>query len=142
MSSAEPIHESPIRIMIAEDAFLIREALVRILSGVRDITVTQTCRDRDGLLAAIGEEPPDVVITDIRMPPTCTDEGIQVARRLRAMLEHLIDRLPPVRTAALRQELDLLEKSVARSFADSEDRRRANIVDFQGLGGSSSRKDT
>ena len=42
----------------------------------------------------------------------------------------------------LSQELDLLEKSVARSFADPEDRRRANIGDFQGLGGSSSRKDT
>jgi uncharacterized membrane protein len=63
----------------------------------------------------------------------------QVARRLRAMLEHLIDRLPPPRAAALGRELDLLARNVERCFAEAEDRRRANIGDFQGLGGSSSR---
>ena len=81
----------------------------------------------------------DLALTETRQYGA---SSIQVARRLRAMLDHLIERLPQARTAALRQELDLLEKSVARSFADPEDRRRANIGDFQGLGGSSSRKDT
>jgi uncharacterized membrane protein len=63
----------------------------------------------------------------------------QVARRLRALLEHLIERLPEVRTAVLRRELDLLERGVARSFAEPEDRKRASKGDLQGLGGSSSR---
>ena len=65
----------------------------------------------------------------------------QVARRLRAMLEHLIDRLPPIRAAALQRELDLLGRNVERSFAEAEDRRRANVADVQGLGGSSLRTD-
>ena len=79
-----------------------------------------------------------LAVTEIRQYGATS---IQVARRLRAMLEHLVDRLPQARIAALRRELDLLEESVARSFPDAEDRRRANIGDFQGLGGSSSRED-
>ena len=63
----------------------------------------------------------------------------QVARRLRAMLEHLVDRLPPARTLALQRELALLEQTVSRCFPEMEDRRRANTGDFQGLGGSSAR---
>lgn len=65
----------------------------------------------------------------------------QVVRRLRAMLEHLVDRLPAARLPPLQRELALLEQTVARSFPESEDRRRANIGDLQGLGGSSSRSD-
>ncbi len=65
----------------------------------------------------------------------------QVARRLRAMLEHLIDRLPEERAPALREELALLEHAIARGFADGEDRRRASIGDLQGLGGSATRSD-
>ncbi len=57
------------------------------------------------------------------------------------MLEHLVDRLPPARAAALERELDLLARNVERCFAEVDDRRRANIGDFQGLGGSSLRKD-
>jgi uncharacterized membrane protein len=99
--------------------------------------------DRGGALRLVFPTPDWEDIVDLALTETRQygASSIQVARRLRAMLEHLIDRLPPARTAALRRELDLLEKSVARSFADSEDRRRANIGDFQGLGGSSSRKD-
>ena len=63
----------------------------------------------------------------------------QVARRLRAMLEHLIDRLPPARSQVLQSELALLEQTVARNFPEPEDRRRANTADVQGLGGSSAR---
>jgi uncharacterized membrane protein len=65
----------------------------------------------------------------------------QVARRLRAMLEHLIDRLPQPRAQALQRELALLEQTVARYFPEIEDRRRANVGDLQGLGGSSTRSD-
>ena len=66
---------------------------------------------------------------------------MQVVRRLRAMLEHLVERLPEVRRPVLCQELELLDKTVARSFAEPEDRRRANTGDFQGLGGSAKRAD-
>lgn len=66
-------------------------------------------------------------------------ESIQVVRRLRAMLENLIHTLPPPRTAALVKELELLERSVSRSFVDPEDRALANVGDFQGVGGESDR---
>ncbi|SEO64161.1 Uncharacterized membrane protein [Rhodospirillales bacterium URHD0017] len=80
----------------------------------------------------------DLAVTEVRQYGA---SSTQVARRLRAMLEHLIDRLPDVRRGTLRLELDLLERAVARNFVEGEDRRRANIGDFQGLGGSSVRTD-
>jgi uncharacterized membrane protein len=67
--------------------------------------------------------------------------SIQVVRRSRAMLEHLLDSLAQSRAPELRCELRLLEQTVARAFLDSEDRRRANAGDLQGLGGSSTRSD-
>lgn len=72
-----------VRLVIAEDAYLIREALAELLAKVDTIDVVRSCSDRDSLLAAVREERPDVILTDIRMPPTGTDEGIQVARELR-----------------------------------------------------------
>jgi DNA-binding NarL/FixJ family response regulator len=72
-----------VRVVIAEDAYLFRAALSEILAKVEGIDVVRTCEDRDSLLAAVGEERPDAILTDIRMPPTGTDEGIQVARALR-----------------------------------------------------------
>lgn len=72
-----------IRLMIADDTYLIREALEQILGDSHSIDVVGTYADRDALLEAIDAAPPDAVITDIRMPPTGTDEGIQVARVLR-----------------------------------------------------------
>jgi uncharacterized membrane protein len=62
--------------------------------------------------------------------------SIQVARRLRAMLENLIQTLPPARAQLLRQELTLLQRGVERAFSDPVDRARADIGDFQGVGGS------
>lgn len=73
----------PIRVVIADDAYLVREALEQILARVDGIDVVRTCQDRGSLETAIREEQPDAVLTDIRMPPTGTDEGIQVARALR-----------------------------------------------------------
>ena len=69
--------------VVADDAYLVREALLQILSRADGIEVVRTCQDRDSLLAAVREDRPDAVLTDIRMPPTGTDEGIQVARTLR-----------------------------------------------------------
>jgi len=59
----------------------------------------------------------------------------QVVRRMRAMLENLIPLLPPHRSSVLRQELDLLKSTVDRGFAVPADRERADLPDFQGLGG-------
>ena len=73
----------PVRVVIADDAYLVREALAEILSRVDSVEVVRTCEDRDSLLRAVREEAPDAVLTDIRMPPTETDEGIQVAQALR-----------------------------------------------------------
>ena len=87
-SSTEPRNQgiqskNPIRIVIGEDTFLMREALERIVSGFDYIDAVALCGDRDSLVAAIEEEQPDAVLTDIRMPPTGTDEGIEAAAWIR-----------------------------------------------------------
>jgi DNA-binding NarL/FixJ family response regulator len=73
-----------LRIVVAEDNLLVREGLVRLLSTAPDIEVVAACDDYDALLAAVEEQQPEVVVTDIRMPPTMSDEGIRLARELRA----------------------------------------------------------
>lgn len=70
--------------MIAEDEFLMREALEHVMARTDDIEVVRYVGDRDSLLGAVADERPDAVLTDIRMPPTGTDEGIQVAHALRS----------------------------------------------------------
>src|SRR5438477_6360834 len=60
-----------------------RTALEDVLNSNERVTIVASCSDRDSLLAAVEEHQPDVVLTDIRMPPTRTDEGIQVAQALR-----------------------------------------------------------
>ena len=72
-----------IRLVVADDHFLVREGLKRLFETRADLEVAAVCGDLDSLLAAVEEEQPDVVVTDIRMPPGSTDEGIQAARRLR-----------------------------------------------------------
>jgi DNA-binding NarL/FixJ family response regulator len=73
----------PIRVVVAEDAFLVREAVTRLLSETPEFEMVAAVGDRDALMATIEAEQPDVVVTDIRMPPTDTDEGILVAAELR-----------------------------------------------------------
>jgi DNA-binding NarL/FixJ family response regulator len=73
----------PIRIVIADDHLLVREGVRRLLETDPDIEVAAVCGDLDSLLAAVEKEHPDVVVTDIRMPPGNSDEGIQAAERLR-----------------------------------------------------------
>jgi DNA-binding NarL/FixJ family response regulator len=72
-----------IRVVLAEDTYLVREGIRRLLEPEPDIELAAACADLPSLLAAIETEQPDVVLTDIRMPPTDQDEGIQVADRLR-----------------------------------------------------------
>jgi DNA-binding NarL/FixJ family response regulator len=73
----------PIRLVIAEDHYLVREGVRRLLESQPDIEVAAVCGDFDSLLAAVKEEKPDVVVTDIRMPPSNVDEGIRAAEQLR-----------------------------------------------------------
>jgi len=73
----------PIRVVLAEDHYLVREGIRRLLETQPDLEVAATCGDLEGLLQAVEDENPDVVVTDIRMPPTGVDEGIQAALRLR-----------------------------------------------------------
>jgi DNA-binding NarL/FixJ family response regulator len=74
---------TPIRVLVADDSYLIREAMREVLAGLAPIQLVDTFADGDSLLAAVEANPPDVVITDIRMPPAGDDEGIRIARRLR-----------------------------------------------------------
>src|SRR4051812_10829125 len=74
----------PIRVVVADDAFLLRDAVASLLSETPDIDPIAVVADRATLTAVIEAEHPDVVVTDIRMPPTGGDEGIAVAAELRA----------------------------------------------------------
>jgi DNA-binding NarL/FixJ family response regulator len=72
-----------IRVVIADDAHVIREGLAATLSAAPDIELVAICSDGNELRAAIAAEHPDVVITDIRMPPGGDGEGIRIAAGLR-----------------------------------------------------------
>ena len=108
----------PIRVVIGEDTFLMREALERIMSGFDYIEAVAFCGDRDSLTAAIARERPDAVLTDIRMPPTGTDEGIQVARELRVSD-------PDIGVVVLSQFAD---PSYVLAFLDAGSARRAYLL--------------
>jgi len=70
--------------VLADDHYLVREGVRRLLESEPDVEVVAVCSDLETLLAAVDAESPDVVVTDIRMPPENGDEGIQAAERLRA----------------------------------------------------------
>jgi DNA-binding NarL/FixJ family response regulator len=84
-STPEPAEgKAPVRLVVAEDAYLIREGIRSALEPADgEVEVMEYCYDLNGLMRAVDEYDPDVVITDIRMPPTSTDEGIQAAVTLR-----------------------------------------------------------
>jgi DNA-binding NarL/FixJ family response regulator len=69
--------------VLAEDNYLVREGVARLLEREPEIEMVATCDDYDSLLAAVVEHEPDVVLTDIRMPPTGTDEGVRAAAEIR-----------------------------------------------------------
>ncbi len=105
--------EKTVRVVLAEDSYLVREGVRRLLETDPLLELTSSCADLDGLLAAVERDRPEVVVTDIRMPPGNTDEGIQAAARLR-----VTD--PDVGVVVLSQHdepeyaLKLLEKGSAR----------------------------
>jgi DNA-binding NarL/FixJ family response regulator len=72
-----------IRVVLAEDHYLVREGVRRLLETDPEIEVAAVSGDLESLLAAVEAERPDVVVTDIRMPPEGLDEGVQAAERLR-----------------------------------------------------------
>ena len=74
---------TPIRVVVGEDNLIAREGIVRILAEAPGIELAAACPDLDTLREAVNRLRPDVVLTDIRMPPTKTDEGIRLAQELR-----------------------------------------------------------
>jgi DNA-binding NarL/FixJ family response regulator len=82
-ASAGPAAAAAIRVVLADDSVLFREGLARVLAE-NGFAVTGQAGDAEGLHAAVERETPDVVVTDIRMPPTNTSEGLLAAQRIRA----------------------------------------------------------
>ncbi len=73
----------PIRVVFAEDNFLVREGTSALLAEVDEIDLVGVVAEPQALLRSVGELQPDAVLTDIRMPPTFTSEGIDAAKRIR-----------------------------------------------------------
>ncbi|MGZ4270123.1 MAG: response regulator transcription factor [Solirubrobacteraceae bacterium] len=73
----------PIAIALADDSLIVREGVAQILATEPNLEVVASCGDLPSLLEAVAAKHPDVVVTDIRMPPTNTDEGIRIAAQLR-----------------------------------------------------------
>jgi DNA-binding NarL/FixJ family response regulator len=103
-----------LRIVVAEDNLLVREGLVRLLSAAPDIDVVASCDDYDAVVEAVEKQQPDVVLTDIRMPPTLSDEGICLARELR--VSH-----PEIGVVVVSQYSEATQ--VLELFEDGSDRR-------------------
>jgi DNA-binding NarL/FixJ family response regulator len=88
-----------LRVVVAEDVLIVREGILRMLEFQDDVEVAAAVDDLPQLLAAVDEHHPDVVLTDIRMPPTGSDEGIQAALALR-------DSHPELGVVVLSQHVD------------------------------------
>jgi DNA-binding NarL/FixJ family response regulator len=73
-----------IRVVFAEDNYLVREGTAALLATSDEVEIVGVATTRDELLDAVETETPDAVLTDIRMPPTGTNEGIEAAKRIRA----------------------------------------------------------
>jgi DNA-binding NarL/FixJ family response regulator/class 3 adenylate cyclase len=115
------------RVAVADDSLLLREGVVRVLKDSGFVVVAQAENGED-LLAAVAADPPDVVVTDIRMPPTFTDEGLQAAHRIR-------ERFPEVGVLLLSQyvetdfAVELVSAGAARLGYLLKD-RVANVQEF------------
>ncbi len=77
--------EAEIRIVVADDNVFIRQGLVAVIEAAEGFTLVAECDDLASLEAAVGTHRPDVVVTDIRMPPSHTDEGIVAALKFREL---------------------------------------------------------
>jgi len=107
-----------VRIVLAEDNYLVREGVSKLIANQDDLEVVAACADYDSLLAATAAEQPDVVVTDIRMPPTGTDEGIRAANEIR-------ERHPEIGVVLLSQYVD---PAYALAFLDGGSRGRAYLL--------------
>ena len=74
-----------IKVAVADDSVLVLEGIQHVLAALPGIELVASCEDMPSLLQAVEDVQPDVVVSDIRMPPSKTDEGIQVAVRLRRL---------------------------------------------------------
>ena len=72
------------RVLVADDSYLIREGLGQLLALSAEVVVVGACADEPQTLEAVARNPPDVLVTDVRMPPTKTDEGLRIAQALRS----------------------------------------------------------
>ncbi|KAB2339628.1 response regulator [Actinomadura rudentiformis] len=107
------------RVMLAEDSTLLREGLVRLLAE-EGHEVAAAVGDADALLAAVEPAPPDVVVVDVRMPPTHTDEGLRAALEIRR-------RWPQVGVLVLSQ---YVEKRYATELITSDTGRQRHGVGY------------
>jgi DNA-binding NarL/FixJ family response regulator len=73
-----------VRVVFADDNYLVREGVAGLLSETEGVDLVETVADPDALHSAVAVHRPDAVLTDIRMPPTFTTEGIDAARKIRA----------------------------------------------------------
>jgi DNA-binding NarL/FixJ family response regulator len=78
-----PEPHTRVRVALADDSYLMREAIPQVLAQLDGVDVVAVCEDGDELRAAVDREAPDVVLTDVRMPPGGDDEGIRIATLLR-----------------------------------------------------------
>jgi DNA-binding NarL/FixJ family response regulator len=108
----------PIRVVVAEDNYLVREAVVRLLDASPEIEVAGACEDFDELLETVASVHPDVVVTDIRMPPSGTDEGVRAAKQLR-------ETQPDIGVVVLSQ---YVEPGYALELLDAGSERRAYLL--------------
>lgn len=76
-----------VRVVVADDDLLVRAGVVAVLETINAVEVVEQAGSLTELQAAVDRAEPDVVVTDIRMPPTMSDEGVQVVRWLRARHE-------------------------------------------------------
>jgi DNA-binding NarL/FixJ family response regulator len=107
-----------VRVVLAEDNYLVREGVRKLIETEPDLDIVGVCADYDTLLAMAQEQQPDVVVTDIRMPPTGTDEGIRAATVLR-------ERNPATGVVVLSQ---YSEPAYAVAFLDGGSRGRAYLL--------------
>ena len=107
-----------IRVVLAEDSLIVREGIQQLLAESTSVEVVSECGDRDALMEAVERERPDIVLTDIRMPPTQTDEGVQVAAELR-------ERHPDVGVVVLSQ---YVEPAYVLALLDTGSDRRGYLL--------------
>jgi DNA-binding NarL/FixJ family response regulator len=117
-----------LRVVFAEDNYLVRQGVTSLLAEVEDIQVVAVASDLPSLLKSVAESSPDVVLTDIRMPPTNTDEGIQAARQVRG-------RHPGIGVVVLSQyvEEDYVFELLADGVAGLGYLLKERVTDLDGL---------